>query len=343
MKNVFVVIPTLNPEAKVFLPFMDELIKNFNYVIVVNDGSSKKFDSVFAKLDKKIVVLKHYINMGKGRAMKTAINYILNSYEDIDSIVTADSDGQHTIKDITACAKESINNQKAYVLGCRNIKGKNVPFKSKYGNLITRNIMRLFIGLNISDTQTGLRAMSREVATKFLTTKGERYEYETNTLIECKTDSIPILEVPIETIYINNNKASHFNPFKDGLSIYKLFFKYIFASISSFLVDIVLFALFLGLIKDVNAAFISTVLARIISSIYNFLVNSKLVFKHISKKAFIKYALLVIIQMFMSAFIVNFLGKKLAINLVVIKVVVDIIIFMVNFVVQREFVFKESK
>ncbi len=341
MKNVFVVIPTLNPEEEIFLPFMEKLAKEFSHVIVVNDGSSEKYQSIFAKLDKKIVVLNHYINMGKGRAMKTAINHILNNYKEVASIVTADSDGQHTIKDIKACAEASIKNPKAYVLGCRNISGSNVPFKSKYGNVITRFIMKLFIGLSISDTQTGLRAMSKQVATKFLTTKGERYEYETNTLIECKTDSIPIVEVPIETIYINNNAASHFNPFKDGLSIYKLFFKYIFASISSFLVDILLFALFIKIFKMANVAFIATVLARIISSIYNYFVNSKLVFKHLSRKSFIKYVILVIVQMLVSAFTVNYLGSISGINIVLIKIIIDIIIFMVNFVIQRELIFKD--
>ncbi len=341
MKDVFVVIPTLNPEENIFLPFMDKLINEFSHVIVVNDGSDNKYDKVFAKLNKKIIVLNHYINMGKGRAMKTAINYILNNYKEVGSIVTADSDGQHTISDIKACAKASIKNPDAYVLGCRNIKGSNVPFKSKYGNVITRFIMKLFIGLSISDTQTGLRAMSKKVATKFLTTKGERYEYETNTLIECKTDSIPIVEVPIETIYINNNSGSHFNPFKDGLSIYKLFFKYIFASISSFLVDVLLFALFIRLLSMPNEAFVATVIARIISSIYNYFVNSKLVFKHMSKKSFGKYVILVIVQMLVSALSVNYLGRVLSINIVLIKVIIDIIIFMVNFVVQREFIFKE--
>ena len=52
MKDVFVVIPTLNPEEKIFLPFMDKLINEFSHVIVVNDGSDNKYDKVFAKLNK---------------------------------------------------------------------------------------------------------------------------------------------------------------------------------------------------------------------------------------------------------------------------------------------------
>ena len=47
MKNVFVIIPTLNPIAEIFLPFMEKLVKEFNHVIVVNDGSDSKYDDVF--------------------------------------------------------------------------------------------------------------------------------------------------------------------------------------------------------------------------------------------------------------------------------------------------------
>ena len=343
MKKVFIIIPSLDPDEKVFLPFIDKLAKKFSNIIIVDDGSKNELKSVFNKVENKCVILRHYKNMGKGRALKTAINYILNNYKQVDTIVTADSDGQHAIDDIVACAKTSIENPDAYILGCRNIKGKNVPFKSKYGNLITRGVMRLFVGINISDTQTGLRAMSSKVAAKFLTTIGERFEYETNTLIECKMKSIPIVEVPIETIYINDNSGSHFNPFKDSISIYKLFFKYILSAASSFILDVILFTIFYKLLDNSNSAFIATVMARIISSLYNFFVNSKLVFKNMSRSSFIKYVLLVIIQMFVSACSVNYFGRLLPINILVIKIAVDTIIFVVNFIVQREFVFKDRK
>ena len=343
MKNVFIVIPTLNPEEKIFLPFISKLVTEFDNVIVVNDGSDKKYRKVFDKLDKKCVLLNHYVNLGKGRALKTAINYILNNYNIVDAIITADSNGQHAIEDIKACAKASIDNPNAYILGCRNIKGSNVPFKSKYGNLITRNVMKIFVGITISDTQTGLRAMSGKVAEEFLKTSGERFEYETNTLIECKEKQIPIVEVPIETIYINNNSASHFNPFKDSFSIYKLFFKYILAATSSFLLDIILFTIFYKMLNSKDSAFIATVMARVLSSMYNFIINSKLVFKHMNKLSFIKYVLLVIVQMFVSAFSVNYLSKIVDINVVIIKLIIDIIIFMVNFIVQRELIFKDKK
>ena len=342
MKNVFVIIPSLNPEKELFVPFINDLKKQFGYIIVIDDGSVKSTKELFDEVeDKNVIVLKHFINYGKGRAIKTALNYILNTYDKIDAIVTADCDGQHAVSDIKACAEASIKHQRSYVLGVRDFKASNVPFKSRFGNLLTRNIMRFFVGLNITDTQTGLRAMSKEVAVKLLLAKGERYEYETNTLIMCKELNIPLKEVKIDTIYLDDNKRSHFNPLKDGLRIYKLFVKYIIGSLSSFVLDILLFALFFSIITNVNGAFIATVLARIISSLYNYLINAKLVFKSLSKSSLIKYIILVIVQMLVSALTVNYLNKILLINTLVIKIIVDIIIFMVNFVVQREFIFKK--
>ena len=194
-------------------------------------------------------------------------------------------------------------------------------------------------------TQTGLRGMSKKVAEDLLTVGGERYEYETNVLIACKENDIPIHEVEIETIYIDNNSASHFNPVKDSAIIYKLFFKYIMASLSAFIVDILLFALFFYTIftGKANAAFISTVIARILSSLFNFFVNSKLVFKKMNNTSIFKYFLLVVVQMLISAFAVNQLSKLNPGMTLTFKIIVDLVIFIVNFVIQREFIFKNKE
>jgi len=345
--DVFVVIPTLDPNEDIMSQFMDKLTKSFSNIVVVNDGSNEKHDKYFASLEKKkVIVLKNHINYGKGRSLKTALNYILNNYPKCKAIVTADSDGQHSVEDILKVAKSTKKHPNSYVLGCRNFKQENVPFKSRYGNVITRNIFKIFVGLKITDTQTGLRGMSPEVAKKFLATAGERFEYETNTLIECKEKNIPIQEEVIKTIYINDNSESHFNPIKDSARIYKLFIKYIFSAISSFVLDIVLFAIFMKVLpEDIKCKIVvSTICARVISSLYNYLVNSRMVFKSAGKTSIIKYFILVIVQMFASGLIVDTLSKHVfSFNPTVIKIIVDSVIFVVNFFIQREWVFKNKR
>jgi putative flippase GtrA len=83
-------------------------------------------------------------------------------------------------------------------------------------------------------------------------------------------------------------------------------------------------------------------MARIISSLYNFFVNGKLVFKRANKTSILKYGLLVVIQMFVSGYSVSFLNKIFNISSVFIKIIVDSIIFVINFIIQREWVFKNK-
>ena len=346
INDVCVIIPAFNPDEDLFLKFAKEVLNNFSKIVVINDGSKEEYNSTFEKiasLDKRIQILNHSVNMGKGRALKTAFNFVLNTYPECIGVVAADCDGQHGIDDVIKCAEELKKHPSSLILGVRDFNKKDVPFKSRYGNKITRLIFKLFIGLSIQDTQTGLRALSNDLMKIFLTTNGERYEYETNMLIECKQSNIPLEQVQISTIYIEKNQTSKFNPIKDSLSIYKLFGKYIISAISSFVIDVILFNIFLLLLNKYevpNSIIIATVIARIMSSLYNFKINAKMVFKNMSNKSLIRYIILVIVQMIISALSVSYLSKVIPINVTIIKVLVDIIIFMVNFVVQREFVFK---
>lgn len=341
MKDIFVIIPTLNPNTKILDEFLDKLTKEFDNVLVYDDGCREEYKDYFKKIEKKgITVLHHYINLGKGRAMKDAFNYLLNEYPNLKGVVTADSDGQHSVKDIKRCAKEVLKHQDSLILGCRNFDAKNVPRRNKFGNKTTRNVLKLFVGIKVTDTQTGLRGLPKEVMMKFMTTQGDRFEYETNQLIDTISKNVPIKEIEIETIYVNGNTESHFNPIKDSIAIYKLFIKYIFASISSFVVDIALFGLIAKVIPGAWSILVATILARVVSSIYNYLVNANMVFKNKNKTSFIKYVILCIIQMFVSGISTTYLAKAFKkTSVILIKLVVDLVIFVANFIIQREFIF----
>ena len=344
MNDIFIIIPTLNPNTDLLTPFIDELKKKFKNILVYNDGSRDEYNTYFKNLEKKgIIVLHHYINLGKGRAMKDAFNYLLNEYPNLKGVVTADSDGQHGVKDICNVADMVLKYSDSLILGCRNFNGKNVPKRNRFGNKMTTGVLKAFVGISVSDTQTGLRGLPKEVMVKLIDSQGERFEYETNQLIDTISKDIPIKEVSIETIYVNGNSESHFNPIKDSIAIYKQFMKYIIASISSFVIDIGLFTLFANIFKFNNYILVSTIIARIISSMYNYLVNSKLVFKKKNSTSFIKYYILVIIQMFVSGYSVTLLSNVWHFNLSLIKFIVDVIIFIANFIIQREFVFKGAK
>lgn len=350
--KVVLLIPALNPDEKLIKLVNELKAEEFKNIFIVNDGSKTECNGFFEELksmDCKVFV--HYKNYGKGRALKNAFNQLYSVFPDFEVVVTLDADGQHCVKDIIKIAEKTMEQKDCLILGSREF-GKDVPFRSKFGNILTRNVMKVLCGIKVRDTQTGLRGFSKELLVNFLDTPGERYEYEMNVLLATKEKDIKIVECPIQTIYIDDNSSSHFNPIKDSIRIYSLFFKYIVAALMSFVVDIALFALFVKIFKGVTYAgyiFIATVLARAISSFVNYLVNKNTVFKNKSnnKKEFAKtlmgYYVLVLINVAISSVCVNFIAKSLCWNETLVKFLVDMVLFICNYVIQREFIFKNKR
>jgi len=265
MKDIYVIIPTLDPNETIMEEFITKLHKEFKNIIIVNDGCKDDYDVFFKKFsDKKIKVLKNKVNLGKGMALKHAYNYILNEFPKCKGIVSADCDGQHSVDDIKKCAEAVLDNPDSLILGVRDFNKNNVPKRSRFGNKVTRFIMEELIDLSITDTQTGLRGMSLDVTKILIKTSGERYEYETNVLIDCKEKKINIVEVPIETIYIDCNTDSHFDPIGDSIKIYKAFSMHFTKVIIGLLFNLIVFSFILRIIT--LPAIITLTIAIIIAS-----------------------------------------------------------------------------
>lgn len=324
-KEIVVLIPIYNPDIEITNEFLKQLTKKFKNIVFVNDGCSSDFNDFFEKLEKKYPVIRHNVNLGKGRGLKNGINYILNNYPDAKAIVTGDCDGQHSINDILRCSKVALKYPDSLILGCRNFDNPDVPTKSKFGNKLTRNILDIFVGKEISDTQTGLRAMSLELAKRLIAVSGERYEYETNVLIETKKKNIPIKEVEIETIYINDNGTSHFNPIKDSIRIYSFFTKYFIGALIAYLVE--LFTLY----KSFNAPkfFISIVvyllIAKCLSCIITYILN-----RHID--LFLVVLSFVINSILFLFFNLQFIWIKILVD----TIILILVIILNNFATQKE-------
>ncbi|MCR5671588.1 MAG: bifunctional glycosyltransferase family 2/GtrA family protein [Butyrivibrio sp.] len=345
-----VIIPAYEPDEKLIKLLDDLKTAGIAPVVVVDDGSGEKFRDLFKRASERCdVLLTHAVNMGKGRALKTAFNHCLNEYEDMPGVVTADSDGQHRIEDIRKCMDALSENRDALILGVRDFNKSGIPARSVFGNKTTSRVMKLTTGLSISDTQTGLRGISREFMKYLLTEKGERFELETNMLLATKDLGIRIVEVPISTIYIEENKSSHFNPIVDSIRIYAVFMKFLFSSLSSAVLDIALFSLFCFIFKKFSLPevlgyiMLSTILARVISAVYNFLINYKVVFRGRGKRsvAAVKYFLLAVCIMLLSGFFVGRLHMLVSsVPEFAVKIPVDCMLFLVSFLAQREIVYK---
>ena len=234
MEQVTVVLPSYNPDEKLMEVIRGCIDIGFRHIIVVNDGSLPEKQKHFEEAAQcpGVVCLTHAVNRGKGAAMKTAFRYITEHCPEAAGVVTADGDNQHRPEDILACAEKMLEKD-CVILGVRDFDGPDVPKRSRFGNKLTSFVFRTGVGLKISDTQTGLRALPARYLPVFLTTRGDRYEYETNQLLDLKTYDIPFEELPIQTVYIDENATSHFHPVRDSLRIYSQILKFMGSSLLS--------------------------------------------------------------------------------------------------------------
>ena len=353
MKLRVALIPSYEPDD-VLLNVVNELLVNSFTVVVVNDGSGHDFDGVFSQLPSGVHYLSYEENHGKGYALKHGFQYIKDNYNDC-IVVTLDSDGQHKVMDaIKICDECEKHEENTLVLGSRFF-DKKAPFKSRFGNFMARTSFLLSTRHKIYDTQTGLRAFNSNLLEKMIAIKGDRYEYEMNVLLDAVRSDITVTEVKIETIYVNDNAGTHYNPFKDTMKIFFEVLKFSAASFAGFLVDFGLFTLFTWLAKtffvdtttDVWQYWIigSNIAARIISASVNFTLNYIFVFRSKKKvwKALLEYAVLATFVLAVNTTFVWLLTSKAGMYEVLAKIIVEGTMFIVSWIIQRLFVFRKKK
>ena len=213
--DIAILIPAYQPDARL-LGLVDALRAWFPHIVVVDDGSTEGrhvFDSIRDKVEALLV---HPANRGKGAALKTGLAWMRAHLPDIAGVVTADADGQHRPEDIRRVAEATTKQKGGLVLGVRTFEGP-VPFRSRWGTGWTRLLFRMLTGLAIRDTQTGLRGIPADLLERAAALPGDRYEYETRMLVDARHHASPPLQVPIKTVYLEGNKASHYRPFRDTL------------------------------------------------------------------------------------------------------------------------------
>lgn len=336
------VIPAYQPDEKL-LGVAESLLKQTDYaVLVVDDGSRESCQPIFAQLEgyERITVLHHEANKGKGAAMKTAFRYIQEHMPEEEGLVTIDADGQHLTPDVIRVVDSFREHRNALVTGSRRFTG-DVPFKSMAGNTITRGVFAISTGVRVYDTQTGLRAFSTALIPQMLSLQGDRYEYEISQLLYCCRERIPIVEVPIETVYIEDNASSHFHPIRDGWKIYKIILAFAGSSFLSFLFEYVVFLILSALIEDtlVGNLLISTVISRVLSSILNYHLNQKMVFEQHNRTSFVKYVITAVAVYGLHYGLLYLSTFTIGIPRTIGYILVQIIVYPISFYIQRKFVF----
>ncbi|MDO4572091.1 MAG: bifunctional glycosyltransferase family 2/GtrA family protein [Clostridia bacterium] len=337
---MIVLIPAYQPDEKLYNLVMDLKAACGYPIVIVNDGSSPDKAALFEQLSEHATVLAHTVNRGKGAAIKTALRFVQEHYPADEGVITVDADGQHLPADILAVSQAWEAAPEKLVLGSRRFTGQ-VPFKSRAGNAITRFVFALSTGVKVFDTQTGLRAFGVFRIPMMLSMKGDRYEYEINVLLYATRHRIPIEEVTIETVYIEDNASSHFHPVRDAWRIYKMILLFVASSLVAMLVDYVLvIAINAAATPSLSAAralLVSTVTARVISSLVNYFINCKLVFEHREKSSILRYYLLVAGIWAINYGLLYLISKCVSVPIA--KILVELVLYPVSFILQRTFVF----
>lgn len=337
---MIILIPSYEPTIKL-LKLVREIVEldreNNHKIVIVDDGSGEIYQGIFDQVKLLgALVLKHETNLGKGAALKTGFKYLLNRNVN-EPIVCADSDGQHTVADIIRVG-QTVDQDDEMVLGVRAFNGE-VPLRSKFGNKVSSKLFGLISGYDLSDTQTGLRAYPPNMLSWLLEVPGDRFVYEFNLLLQVKEVSLKVVTIPIETVYEGTNEGSHFRPIIDSFLVLMPFMKFVLSSFSAGVIDFILLFIFQWMFGNL---LVSVVLARIISSTYNYIVNNLYVFKghnESHKRSAIKYFSLVILIIILNYGMIYTLTTSFLLSTVIAKLVTEAILFIVSFVGQKIFVF----
>ena len=334
------VIPAYNPDKHLVKVVQNILQKSACPIFIIDDGSSEESRNIFLQLQQlnepRIVLMAHAVNLGKGAALKTVFNHILVNHPSILGVVTLDSDGQHTLKDCLHTLDNLEKNPKSFVLGYRTF-SRDIPLKSYLGNTISKWIYKFVLGYGFKDTQTGLRGLSREFMKRCLKIPSNRFEFETEQLAIAANERQPIIEIPIKTIYIEQNRATTFRPLLDSFRIYFVLFRYGLASIITAFVDFLVFLLAISFGANI---FWANMAARTASIGVQYTLLDKYVFQskaHLT--SFVLFAFYVYFMGAVSAIIQEELVQNLHFPIVAAKILVEGILFFVNFAFLRFYIF----
>lgn len=280
---MIILIPSYQPSHRL-VELIDELARQAPGapVVVIDDGSGAEYREHFEATERSgAQVITHPVNRGKGAALRTGFRYALTHFPG-QSVVTADSDGQHSAADIVRIgewldgrgSEQHVMQQPEIVLGSRRFDA-DVPARSQFGNSVSRAVFRCAAGFSVRDTQTGLRGIPADLLGWACQVRGDRFEYELEMLLATKPAGIRVTEIAIETIYLDENESSHFRPVIDSIRVMMPLLRFSGSSLVAFLVDTVALAVFYAM---TGWLLTSIVAARLVSATMNFTVNRHLVF-----------------------------------------------------------------
>lgn len=214
-----VILPGYCEEGRIGL-VVKKTLKHCDSVIVIDDGSPDK--TAEEAKNAGAFVIRHSINMGKGRALKTGCEYAVSNNHDF--LITLDADGQHDPDEIPAFVKEYRNSGCPVLIGNRMGQAEVMPFVRRITNRFMSWLLSRRIGQRIPDTQCGYRLYAKRVFPHYLRFKSDGYAAESEVLLLLASTGIKIGSVPIKAIY--GDEKSKIRPLRDALKFFAMLRKY---------------------------------------------------------------------------------------------------------------------
>jgi glycosyltransferase involved in cell wall biosynthesis len=339
-----VLIPAFRPGASLLCLVHDLCaMPEIGGIVVVDDGSGPLFSEIFEALEQlsPVRVLRHASNSGKGAALKTGLQFARSRFPQSVGVVTADADGQHAAQDVARIAAALMSGSGEVVIGARSMDG-SVPLRSRFGNRLTRWTMRWLAGQQLSDTQTGLRGIPLDFIPDLLKLPATRYDFEMDMLITCREAGRPIREIPISTIYLDENRGSHFRPVLDSMRVYMIFLRFSGVSLLTAVLDNSVFILAMQFWPYIG---LCQAFSRLVAGTFQFWAGKRGVFRSHGAvaPALLKFWLLVAATGSSSYLIMRGLLYFAPLSPVQAKLIAETLMFFVSFVVQRNFVFVQRE
>ncbi len=219
--NTIVVIPSYN-EARTIGGIVRDIVKMGMSVLVVDDGSVDSTER--AALDNGAMVLRNRHNLGKGLSIREGIKYVL-AKTNFEWMITMDADGQHHTEDIPVLMKAAEEDDVDIVIGNRMLETKTMPSLRYWTNRFTSWVVSQICRQDIPDTQCGYR-LFRVSTLKNMELISEKFDIESEMLIEAAEKRFKMKAVPIQTIY--GREVSAIKPIRDTIKFFTLVLRYHF-------------------------------------------------------------------------------------------------------------------
>ncbi len=198
-----VVVAAYNEEKRLASVVRDLKKAGYDWVVIVDDGSSDKTASIAEKAG--ATVLQHIINRGQGAALRTGIHYAADY--GAEAIVTFDADGQHQVSDIPRLLKPIEDGKADIVFGSRFLgKAVNITAGKRFVLKLGALVMWIFSGIRLTDSHNGLRALNKKAAKRIVITF-DGMEHASDFVEETGRNHLRWKEVPVTIVY--HEKGQH--------------------------------------------------------------------------------------------------------------------------------------